>query len=41
MFPFLKNMFTMRFSKKEVGEFFTSVVDSAIELRKQGKEVMY
>lgn len=39
MFPFLKNLITIALSKKETGEFFTSVVDSAIELRKQGKEV--
>ena len=38
MFPFLKNLVTVSFGKKEVGEFFKSVVDSAIELRKQANE---
>ena len=41
MFPFLKNLVTVSFGKKEVGEFFKSVVDSAIELRKQANEVTY
>ncbi|XP_063409713.1 cytochrome P450 3A41-like isoform X2 [Mytilus trossulus] len=39
LFPFLKNLVTVQLSSKAVNDFFKTVVDSAIELRKTGHEV--
>ncbi|XP_071147587.1 cytochrome P450 3A41-like isoform X1 [Mytilus edulis] len=39
MFPILKHLFTIHFMKKEAVDFFRSVVESAIGLRKKGQKV--
>ena len=39
MFPFLKRLGVIRVQKREVVEFFDSVVNSAIKIRQKGKEV--
>lgn len=39
MFPFLNKFMTITVVKKEVHEFFTAAVRSALEIRKSGVEV--
>ena len=39
MFPFLRPLGALRLRKREVVEFFDSVLNSAIKIRQEGKEV--